>query len=207
MRLTELATSETPQKDTEFEKLRAPIQDIIAFANTLDERYREKCFEVLLISYLRKNTAGVSVTTEPVSLPKAELESGVTPLPLPIRAFMTQNNITEGAIRKLFLIEKGEVVPTYKIAETKKATAQIQLALLTALKNALIDTTTMFEFSVKDVRELCKEHGVYDAANFTANFKNNATLFNNLTTDEEHVKLTPDGKTELAEAIATVSKQ
>ena len=201
-----MSAPEVPQKESEFEKLRVPIQDIIAFTNTLDERYRERCFEVLLNFYLHKNTVTTPAITEAVSAPKADPVGGTAPLPLPIRAFLNQNNIPIDTIGKLFLIENSEVVPTYKIKEPKKATAQIQLALLSAFKNALINPATMFEFSIKDVRELCKEHDVYDIANFTANFKKNSTLFKDLTSDEEHVKLTPDGKTELAEAIVTVSK-
>lgn len=46
---------------------------------------------------------------------------------------------------------------------------------------------------------------MYDIANFTATFKKNANLFISLA-DEEHVKLSPEGKTELAEVITTVSK-
>lgn len=200
-----MSAPEVPQKESEFEKLRVPIQDIIAFTNTLDERYREKCFEVLLNFYLDKNSVTTPAIIEAVSSPKTDLVGGTSPLPLPIRAFLSQNSIPTDAIGKLFLIENSEVVPTYKIKETKKATAQIQLALLSALKNALINPSSMFEFSIEDVRELCKEHDVYDIANFTATFKKNSNLFN-LTSDEEHVKLTPDGKTELAETIVTVSK-
>lgn len=202
-----MTASEEPQKESELEKLRVPIQDIIAFANTLDERYREKCFEVLLNFYLHKNTVSTSATTEAVSVSKADSAGTPPTLSLPIRAFLNQNEIPVDIVGKLFLMENGEVVPTYKIKEPKKATAQIQLAMLSALRNALINPATMFEFSIKDVRELCKEHDLYDPPNFTANFRKNGGLFKDLTSDEEHVKLTPDGKTELAETIVAVSKQ
>lgn len=202
-----MSASEEPQKQSELERLRVPIQDIIAFANTLDERYREQCFEVLLNFYLHKNTVSTPATTEVVSVPKPDSVTTPPALPLPIRAFLNQNEIPVDTVGKLFLRENGEVVPTYKIKEPKKATAQIQLAMLSAFRNALINPATMFEFSIKDVRELCKEHDVYDKANFTANFRNKGDLFKDLTSDEEHVKLTPDGKTELAETIVAVSKQ
>jgi len=202
-----MSSSEEPQKESELEKLRIPIQDIIAFANTLDERYREKCFEVLLNFYLHKNTISTSATTEAVNVPRAASAGTPPALPLPIRAFLNQNEIPVDTVGKLFLMENGEVVPVYKIKELKKAVAQIQLAMLSALRNALIDPATMFEFSIKDVRELCKEHDVYDTANFTAIFRKKGDLFRDLTSDEEHVKLTPDGKTELAETIVAVSKQ
>jgi hypothetical protein len=41
------------QNKTEFDELERPIKDIIALVNKLDERYREKCFEILLDLYLR----------------------------------------------------------------------------------------------------------------------------------------------------------
>jgi hypothetical protein len=202
-----MAAPEVVQKESEFEKLRLLIQEIIAFTNTLDEKYREKCFEVLLNFYLHKWSFMAPATAEAARIPKEKSAGEATPLPLPVRAFLSQNNIPVDSIEKLFLIENGEVVPKYKIKEQKKATAQIQLAMLSAFKNALVSPGTMFEFSIKDVRELCKEHDVYDIANFTANFKKNNSLFKDLASDEEHVKLTPDGKTELAEAIVAVSNQ
>jgi hypothetical protein len=200
-----MSTPEEIKKESEFEKLRSPIQDIIDFANTIDERYREKCFEILLNSYLAGKSVSFPVAPiQGANPPRVEpLSSPV--LPLPIRAFLNQNNISVDKISKLFLIENGEVVPIYKIQETKKAAAQIQLAMLSALKNALVNPITLFEFSIKDVRELCKEYDVYDLANFTANFKKRVDLFKDLASDEEHVKLTPDGKTELAETIVAVS--
>jgi len=45
-----MAAPELVQKESEFEKLRPPIQEIIAFTNTLDERYREKCFTYVVVS-------------------------------------------------------------------------------------------------------------------------------------------------------------
>jgi hypothetical protein len=41
------------QNKTEFGELEKPIKDIIALVNKLDERYREKCFEILLNLYVR----------------------------------------------------------------------------------------------------------------------------------------------------------
>lgn len=135
--------------ESEYEKLKAPIQEIIAFTNTIDERYREKCFEVLLNFYLNRHITDTSATTEVAALPKTEPTSTVATVPLAIRAFLTQNNISEEAIKKLFLMEKGEAIPIYKIQETKKATAQIQLTMLVALRNALVNTASMLNFLQK----------------------------------------------------------
>ena len=79
----------------------------------------------------------------------------------------------------------------------------MQVALLTALENAL-KPSGRFEFSVEDVKQRCIGLKVFDSTNFAANFKNNAKLFEDLD-DKEHVKLSPDGKSELAEAILAVA--
>jgi hypothetical protein len=204
-----LASEESNSEKNSFEKLKAPIQEIIKFADTFDERYREKCFEVLLNSYLSSDG---SHKLEDAQLPKAESKTSPTTnddseLPLDIQAFLQQNEIPNEVIAKLFLRHKNEVRPIYKIKETKKATAQIQIALLSAFENALINPDNTFEFSIDEVRKRCGEHNVYNSANFSKTFRTNANLFKDLTTDEEHVKLTPEGKTELAEALLAVAKQ
>lgn len=102
-------------------------------------------------------------------------------------------------------MEKEEIRPTYKITTTKKSIAQIQIALLTALENAMRKQGNKFEFSKEDVRTRCQNYNVYDQANFTAHFKNNAKLFKNLD-NEEKIELSPEGQTELADVITSVAK-
>lgn len=203
-----MAAPEISQKESEFEKLRNPIQEIIAFTNTLDERYREKCFEVLLEYYLHTDKIAIQPQVEISTVTKEQVTGGGVTLPLSIQGFLKTNNVPIDVVGKLYLIDNSEIVPTYKLKkDTMKATAQIQLALLSAFKNALANTSTMFEFSIEDVRTLCKEHGVYDGGNFMTNFKNSAALFKDFPGDEKHVKLTPDGKTELGKVLLAVASQ
>ncbi|MCL5877254.1 MAG: hypothetical protein M1540_05525 [Candidatus Bathyarchaeota archaeon] len=185
---------------SEYEKLRKPIEDIINFTNTIEEAYREKCFEILFTEYLSNHH---ETNSQPV------LENKSTPqlreYPPELKAFIQQRGITEDTINKLFLRESGEIHPIYKITEKKRATAQIQVALLTAFENALATSNGAFEFSMKNARERCVDYNVYDGNDFIFNFKKCAGLFTNV--DAEVVKLTPVGKDELANLIATVSKQ
>lgn len=196
------------QQETEFDELEKPIKDIIALVNKLDERYREKCFEILLDLYLRKKfevpTASPRKEKETLDKVKEEVHKEFL-LPIDVRAFLTQNSVPEESIGKLFLIDKDEMRPIYKITTTKKATAQIQIALLSALENAIKKQGNKFEFSMENVRSLCQNYNVYDLTNFKTHFKNNAKLFKNLD-DEEHIELSPEGQTELAEVITTVVK-
>jgi hypothetical protein len=187
-----------------LDELEKPIQDIIKLVEKIDERYREKCFEILLNFYLRKE---LQMVTEPgVQEKEKELEGRKEEflIPIDVRAFLQQYNIPEEKLQKLFLIEKNQVRPIYQITTTKKATAQLQIALLAALENATSAQGAKFEFSMENVRERCRNYKVYDEANFKAHFRNNQGFFRNLK-DEEHVELSPEGLTELADVISAVT--
>ena len=187
------------------EELETKIKEFIEIAEKFSEPYRQKIFEVLLADYLRSKAAEKA----------AEIPETVAPAPAPtpaprcvisigVRALLQQYNVPEDRIAKMFLIEGEEIQPTYHLKTTVIADAQIQLALLTALENAL-RAGGKFEFSVEAVRERCKELKAYDAPNFKANFKKNENLFKSLK-DEEHVELSPEGKAELAEVILAISE-
>ncbi len=195
--------AETYGEDIEYEEFRKPIQDIINFTNTIDERYREKCFEVLLNHYLSNNTE-MKINSS-ILLENKNDASLAQDLPIDLRTFLQENMISEETVNKLFLREKGEVRPIYKITEKRKAIAQIQIALLAAFENALVMPNAAFEFPMKTVRQRCVDYNVYEGIDFMFNFKNRAGLFTNL--DNEVVKLTPIGKTELANIITAISKQ
>lgn len=188
----------------DFAVLEKPIQEIITLVEKLDERYREKCFEILLSAFLKKE---LGLPTEREAKigegEEAEEEKEEFIVPIDVRAFLRQQNLPEEKLQQLFLIEKNEVRPAYKITTTKKATAQMQIALLSALENALLGNK--FEFSTETIRQRCKDHKVYDSANFKAYFRSNKGYFKSLD-DAEHVELSPEGLTELADVIATVAK-
>lgn len=184
-----------------LEELEKPIQDIIRLVEKLDERYREKCFEILLNIYLRKE---LQVVTKPEIEEELEAEKEEFLIPIDVRAFLQTHSIPEETLQKLFLVDENEVRPIYKITTTKKATAQIQIALLAALENAMRAQGNKFEFSIENVRQRCKDRQVYDKANFKAHFKHNKRCFKSLD-DEEHVELSAEGGTELAEVISSVA--
>jgi len=137
---------------------------------------------------------------------KPEVETEEFLVPIDVRAFLQTYSIPEETLQKLFLVEEKEVRPIYKITTTKKSTAQIQIALLSALENAMRGQGNKFEFSMENVRSQCKNRQVYDAGNFRTHFKNNQGFFKSLD-DGEHVELSAEGQTELAEVILTVTKK
>ena len=185
----------------EYEKFRKPIQEIIAFTNTIDEKYREKCFETLLNHYLFK---GTGFKVQPLAEEKRNSTFVTQDLPGTVKIFLERNKISEDTLTKLFTKEKNEIKPLYKITEKRKATAQIQIALLTAFENALSTAGGCFEFPINTVRQRCMDNGVYDGREFFINFLNTAGLYQSL--NHETVKLTPTGEAELAKVISIVLK-
>lgn len=201
-----MSSSETTQtkQSVNFAELEKPIQDIITLVEKLDEKYRQKCFEVLLDFFLHKE---FQLVTEPKPREEVKKQRGEKEfiIPIDVRAFLQTYGVPKEKIWKLFLIEKNEIRPIYKITTIKKSGAQIQSALLAALENAVQKQGNKFEFSIENVRERCQENNMYDSKNFRTHFRNNIRLFKSLN-DKEHVELSPEGQTELAEVISTVAK-
>ena len=192
--------------DSNTEELERKMKEFIEIAEKLPEKYRERCFEALARHFLW----GLRMTEEPRPKP-GELEPAIKAVappkfivPIGVRALLQQFDIPEEMIQKLFVIDGEEIQSKYQIETTVKSDAQIQLALLTALENAL-KPGGKFEFSMEAVRQKCIDHRVYDQPNFKTIFRNKTKFFKSLK-DEEHVELSVDGKAELAEAISAVGK-
>ncbi len=194
-------TETTSPQPNDYEKYRKPIQDIINFTDTIDGEYREKCFEVLLNHHLSGNVSLNSCGS--IEAPKRD-GFIIEELFSETKVFLEQNNISEQVLSKLFVKERGEIHPIYKITETRRAKAQIQVALLTAFENALKGSGATFEFSVNTVRQRCMDIKMYDGRDFFINFLDSAGLFGSLN-NVEVIKLSAIGKSELANVVAALS--
>lgn len=195
--------AQTPEV-TDYEKLRKPIQDIINFTDTIDGQYREKCFEVLLGRYI----AGGGTLPKSGFTVEASKKEGfvIEDMSSEMKTFLGEHNITEEMLDKLFVRERGEIHPLYKVTEPKRAKAQIQIALLTAFENALRSPSEAFEFQVNTVRQRCMEIKMYDGRDFFINFMDHAGLFGSLS-NYEVIKVSPIGKAELANIILALYEQ
>lgn len=184
-------------KDEDLEKL---AKEAAKIAEKLPEKFQEKGFETILGFMLGgkapPRTMEEVEKTDEMAKPKFVI-------PIDVRAFLQQFNVPEEKLYKLFLIQGDDVRPIYQVETTKKATAQIQIATLKALESAL--KGGKFEFGVETVRQACKDLRVYDGANFNSTFKKNLKSFKDMD-DKEHVELSPDGKSELADAITEIAK-
>jgi len=188
---------ENKELKIDFARLKSQIESLIHFVQNLPEEFRVPTYETLLKMLLERTIVTTSVGREEVK--------EAFKIPIDVKAFFEQYDISENVLNELFLIEGKEIRPIYQLKTIKKAEAQIQIALLTALENALKSTPSKFHFNKEDVRERCKEMGCYDPANFMRNFKNNAKLFKDL--DEESVELSPKGKERLAEVILEIMER
>ena len=178
------------------------LQKIVELANSVPSEYRQKCFELLLINALQM-THPLTINTPAVKPPDTELP--VTPkvqhpfiMPIDVRAFLSQYGLDESVLWKFFIREGDEIRPIYQLKVTKKATAQIQHALMLILENAIIKG--QFQVEIEVLRTRCIDHKCYDAPNFTKNIKDNANLFKS-TANDQPLTLSPDGKSELAELL------
>jgi hypothetical protein len=179
------------------EDLETEISNIVKIVESLPERYRDKCFEILLTN-LTEQKVSTKEVPEVLIPPMAESQNFV--IPIEVRALLRQFSVDDGKLFELFLITGAdEIVPIYKIDATVASKGQIQIALLTALENTL-KQTGKFVFSIEDVRQRCKDNKCYNDKNFLKNFSNSMKYFKE-SEPTENMSLSPYGKEKLIEII------
>lgn len=181
------------------------LQEIVQLAETVPEKFQEKCFELLLSHALGfASRPGISpVSSEPVVQERAVAPDQVEfVLPIDVKAFLTQYGFAESTVWDFFLADGEEIRPIYKLSSTKKAEAQTQHALMMALETAI--GTGNFTVGIEELRSRCQERKVYDSPNFKKNIKSRANLFRQVD-DVEDLTLSPDGKSELADLLETLA--
>jgi len=176
------------------------LKKIVELVKTVPEEYRQKCFELLLshaLQVISPPPPVVSpVTTGPAPTPT--LVPKLFVLPIDVKAFLSQYGLDESLLWKFFLVEETEIRPIYKLETTKKATAQIQHALMMALETAI--STGQFQVDIESLRARCKEVKCYYSANFMSYIKKHKNLFKTIEPDQP-LSLSPDGKSELADLL------
>ncbi len=176
------------------------LQEIVELANGVPEVYREKCFELLLGHALRAaQSSNLAPPSVPLAIPQAPAPAGkLFVLPIDVKAFLSQYGLDESVPWMFFIAEGQEIRSIYKLKTTKKATAQIQHALMMTLENAL--SSGQFRVDIEALRSRCNDQKCYDGPNFMKNIKDKANLFKPIA-DDEPLSLSPDGKSELADLI------
>lgn len=201
------------------ETIKQKIHEFIAITKECPEPLQVKCFELLLSDYLaQQRTKSSEKDKKP-----AEKESGPqeqitgkdakktaqqediqeTDLHVKARQFLKKYSLGMEHINQLFYKEEGNFLPLYDdLKTTKTAESQIRVGLLHSLLKGM--HTGDFEFNGEAVRDEVQIRKSYDAGNFTANFKNNQTLFDGYDKYDKSspmIRLSAEGKERLAEII------
>jgi hypothetical protein len=186
-------------EDETLDVYKEKVKELIKFVDTLPEPYRMTTYDTLLGLYLSSFQNPDAIMAAPG---QRENDTGVKKeykFSFDVRAFMDQYEISEEKIRDIFFLDESGISPKYNLNMKKKATYQIDIALLIALENAL-STTLKLEFDMEEVRKRCIENKCYDLSHFTGNFQKWKNLFKDLS-NSEHIELSPAGKQQLSEVI------
>ena len=194
------------------ETLKSAIAEIASLVRTLPENVQLRAFEMLLKECLDRhrdnapNQRGHEVKDIPPKSEKPRDPNSARSMQLPLRlkAFMKKYGVNEEHLDKLFHVEDGVVEPIWSSDETKHSKAQIEIALMEALKHAI--EAGEFTFDQELVRAGCEAKRCYNKTNFRANFRNNSKLFAALK-DQGPVSLSDEGMKKLAGMILSKSGQ
>jgi len=180
------------------------LSQIVELAESVPERYRDSCFQVLLsyqLSTRQPNVVPPPSRADEVIVVPAPASKFI--LPIDVKAFLSQYEISEDRLWRLFFIEGSEVRPIYQLKATSRASAQIQTALLMSMETAL--ATGQFQVPLESLRTRCQEQKVYESSDFTTNLKYRQKLFKEID-PEQPLVLSPDGKSELADLVEELTK-
>ncbi len=195
--------------------LKDKVLEFIEIAEGCPPKYQEKCFELLLGNYLSNITGRIINPDEelknqvlPPVIPKNEQRELVsTDLHLRVQRFLKDSTLDLTHLNHVFYKEEESInLLIDDLKSTKGSEIQIKISLINSLVNAI--NTGNFEFDGEEVRAECQKRKAYDKANFAANYKNNASLFEAFSTYDKNnsiIKLSEIGKARLAELIKELS--
>lgn len=203
-----------------MQDLKEKVLEFASIAKECPDNLQEKCFELLLADFLSQQ-----LTQPKKNKPKLETEDEVKDdtakgaegkmvepkqediqekdLHVKVKQLIKKEALTVEQINQVFYKENGDLKPLYDdLKTTKAAESQIRIALLSAFRNAI--NTGDFQFDGEDVRRETIARKCYDAKNYSANFRNNKSLFDNFESYDKSnpvVNLSTEGKTKLAEIV------
>lgn len=191
-----------------YEKIKGELKQIVELVESVPERYRDKCFDLLFSSLLSGQGSFMpdnDDASKKVQESQPKSDTGFT-LPAKVKAFVRRYGIKEEQLQRIAMVESGDVHFIHEPKDVKNATGQIQWALLLGLKSALLGGDMIVD--PEGVRSICIEKGLYDKANFAANFKRDPTrsLFNGILEPQgESRKLTAKGEEKLADVLKALA--
>lgn len=188
-------------------ELKKEIKEIIEVVKECPEGLQGRAFEILLTDCLEQRREGKPPKREVKEKEKKppEIEglgkSGFEnfQLPMRVKAFLKKQNLVPTDLDKTFHVENQEIEPIWSLETTAFSKAQIQIALIDALENAL--TSGEFSFQLEKVREKCQEKQAYDKTNFMKNFKGSSGKYFGKIDSDSPTSLSDEGMNRLADYI------
>lgn len=204
--------------DFDFAAAQKKITEINKIVEGCPDAVKEKAFELLFHRVFEPPTHAAraipptppeAAKQEPAPAEQNERAEPIDAIKLPgnVVAFLRRYSIPRETLDKLFMLDQTPHLQVYNITTTVTAKAQLQKALMILLENAIL--TGSFKAPYKELRESCKEAGLFDG-NFNKALKKNGTLFRGAVTadkinDDEEIELTGAGQARLAEVIAELA--
>ncbi len=166
-----------------FDELKEQIREISAIAAVVPEEFRPKCFELLMAHLLGGQGVAPGVvppatwSPNPPTASSRPRPTGAPPMTALLAAFVKKIGISQDEFGQVVGYAQGNVLFLREPASEKSAQAQIEWALLLALKNAV--EKGVFSVDAEEVRLVCQEKGVFDRRNFYTIFRRSAEYFRN----------------------------
>jgi hypothetical protein len=167
-----------------YDKLKADVKEIADIASAVPEKFRDKCFELLLTHLLhdrtstqeKKDPSGANKGPATKPSPDEETKTAI-PVTTSLRVMMKRTGVTMEELENILIFDGGEVHFIKEPHNTGVATGQTEWALLLALKNAI--EKGELSTDPEKLRSICQEKGFYDQANYAATLKadRNTKLF------------------------------
>jgi hypothetical protein len=203
-------------------ELKTDVLELAAIAKECPEGLKDKCFELLLSHYLKQLEAGAkrghktgedavvpapksTATDSSTVVAATPSDQDLEPKDLHVKArkFLEKYEKTIDDLNQILFKEGEELRPLFEdLKTTKTSESQVRIALLQALISGI--KSGEFQFDGEEVRKECQARKCYDANNFSANFKNNGSLFDGFDKYEKQypiVKLSEAGRKALAQVI------
>jgi hypothetical protein len=196
-----------------YEELKEEIRSISEIAESVPERFRERCFDLLLQRLLDSGAVearrgpAASAVDESQKKPsgneiKKPTSDGKIPIQTQMKVFMQKTGITLPDIEQVLIFDEGSVHFIQEPKTQRISRGQIEWSLLLALKNGI--ETNNLSVDPEAVRSMCQEKGFYEISNFWKAFKTetNVSYFQGPMESQGQVqKLTAEGMKELAKLI------
>ncbi|HDG97159.1 MAG TPA: hypothetical protein ENG73_03145 [Desulfobacterales bacterium] len=144
-----------------FEYVREKLQEIIEISESCPERYRDKCFELLLRALIQHVQ---HPTQAPLPQPVGEKSAEIPSL---FDKFLKDYDLLTKDIERLIDLDSGEILA--RALPKQKSEKQRALAALVSIRHAYKNGE--FFIPREELIEECKKFGIYDQTNFSKHMK------------------------------------